>query len=364
MNRAHQPGRSGSENGLYRVAIVGAGSLKGKELAEVLPETTFPAVDIKLLDDDESLGQLESVGEEVTFVQSVRAENFEHVDFTFFASQPDFTRKHWRIAQQAGSLIVDLSHGLEDTPGARVRSPWLERELRHSQIPELEPAPVVAAHPAAVVLALLIARAQKVANLRSAVATVFEPASEHGRAGMDELHEQTVNLLSFQEMPKLVFDAQVAFNVLARYGENSSPTLESAERRILSHYRQITGQIPHPGFLPGGDVPVPSLMLVQAPIFHGHVFSLYIELEQAHSIGDFSQAIAGEHVALSRGSEELPSNVAAAGSEDVMVWIRADAQRETGFWIWAAADNLRVLALNAIDAAQQMAAAMPKGKLQ
>jgi aspartate-semialdehyde dehydrogenase len=105
-------------------------------------------------------------------------------------------------------------------------------------------------------------------------------------------------------------------------------------------------------------------MLVQAPTFHGHVFSLYIELEQPHSIGDFSQAIAGDHVALTRGSEESPSNIAAAGQDDIMVWIRADAQRETGFWIWAAADNLRVLALNAIEAAQQMAAAMPKGKLQ
>ena len=105
-------------------------------------------------------------------------------------------------------------------------------------------------------------------------------------------------------------------------------------------------------------------MLVQAPIFHGHVFSLYIELEQAHSIGDLSQAIAGEHVELTRVSEESPSNVAAAGQEEVLVWVRADAQRDTGFWIWAAADNLRVLALNAIDAAQQMAAAMPKGKLQ
>jgi aspartate-semialdehyde dehydrogenase len=358
MNRAHQPGRTGSENGLYRVAIVGAGTLKGKELAEVLPETSFPAVDIKLLDDDESLGQLESVGEEVTFVQSVRPENFEHVDFTFFASRPDFTRKHWRIAQQAGSMIVDLSHALEDVPGARVRSPWLERELRQSQIPELEPSPVVTAHPAAIMLALLVTRAQRVGSVRSAIATVFEPASEHGRAGMDELHEQTVNLLSFQEMPKQVFDAQVAFNLLARYGEQSSPPLEAAERRILSHYRQITGEAAR------GGVVVPSLMLVQAPIFHGHVLSLYIELEQPHSIGDFSQAIAGEHVALTRGSEESPSNVAAAGQEDVMVWIRADAQREVGFWVWAAADNLRVLALNAVEAAQQMAAAMPKGKLQ
>ena len=350
MNRQSKPAGT---DGLYRVAIVGAGTLKGKELAEVLPETSFPAVDIKLLDDDESLGQLEAVGEEVTFVQSVRAENFENVNFTFFASQAEFTRKHWRMAQQVGSMIVDLSYGLEDAPGARVRSPWLERELQQSQIPELEPAPVVAAHPAAVVLGLLIARAQKVANVRSAVASIFEPASERGRAGMDELHEQTVNLLSFQELPKKVFDAQVAFNLLARYGEHSSPTLESAERRIVSHIRQIAP-----------SVVVPSLVLLQAPIFHGHVFSLYIELEHPHSLGDFSQAIAGEHVALTRGAEESPSNVSAAGQEDVMAWVRADAQRETGFWIWAAADNLRVMALNAIDCAQQMAAAMPKGKLQ
>jgi aspartate-semialdehyde dehydrogenase len=69
-------------------------------------------------------------------------------------------------------------------------------------------------------------------------------------------------------------------------------------------------------------------------------------------------------VELTRGPEESPSNVAAAGQEDVLTWIRADAQRENGFWIWAAADNLRVLALNAIECAQQMAAAMPKGKLQ
>ena len=107
MNRAHQTGRS--ENGIYRVAIVGAGTLKGKELGEVLPETSFPAVDIKLLDDDESLGQIEAVGEEVTFVQSVRPENFENVDFTFFTSQPEFTILPVALLERytrRGNLIV------------------------------------------------------------------------------------------------------------------------------------------------------------------------------------------------------------------------------------------------------------------
>ncbi len=55
--------------GLYRVAIVGASSLKGKEVAEVLDDRNFPSVDIKLLDDDETIGQLESVRDEINFIQ-------------------------------------------------------------------------------------------------------------------------------------------------------------------------------------------------------------------------------------------------------------------------------------------------------
>ena len=48
-------------------------SLKGKEVAEVLDQRNFPSLDVKLLDDDESLGQLEAVKDEITFIQSVRA---------------------------------------------------------------------------------------------------------------------------------------------------------------------------------------------------------------------------------------------------------------------------------------------------
>ena len=47
---------------------------------------------------------------------------------------------------------------------------------------------------------------------------------------MDELHEQTVNLLSFQQLPKTVFDAQVAFNLLDRYGEKSLPVAGQRRR--------------------------------------------------------------------------------------------------------------------------------------
>ena len=89
---------------LYRVAIVGAGTLKGKEVAEVLGDRNFPSLDIKLLDDNDSLGKLEAVGEEVSFIQSVRAEQFEKVDFTFFACDQECTHHdHRSSAPQRGS---------------------------------------------------------------------------------------------------------------------------------------------------------------------------------------------------------------------------------------------------------------------
>src|SRR5579863_9477825 len=243
----------GHWGGLFRVAIIGAATLKGRELKEVLSDRNFPSTDVRLLDDEESLGQLQAVGEEPTFIQSVLPEHLENVDFTFFASDEVFTRNTWKMARKAGSDIIDLSYALEGEPGVLLRAPWIERELGTATKIDFIDAPVVVAHPAAIVLALLLLRAQKAGKIARAIATVLEPASEHGRRGMDELHEQTVNLLSFQQLPKGVFDAQVAFNVVDRYGERSTPPLSSVEDRILRHFRSIAHD----------RVQVPSLMLLQ-----------------------------------------------------------------------------------------------------
>jgi aspartate-semialdehyde dehydrogenase len=339
---------------LYRLAIVGAGTLKGKEIAEVLGDRNFPSADIKLLDDNESLGQLESVGDEVSFIQSVRSEQFDKVDFTFFASDQECTRQNWKKAQKAGSSIVDLSYALEEEDEAEVKSPWIQRQLGQTLTPELQPGPAVVAHPAAVVLALLLLRVQKAGAVKRVAALVFEPASEHGQKGMDELHEQTVNLLSFQPLPKKVFDTQVAFNMVARYGEQSVPSLGTVERRVLKHYQRIAGK----------DAPLPSLLLLQAPIFHGHALALHIEMDGTAEIESLSKALTGEHVTITGLAEESPSNVNAAGQSDVLVSIRPDPNLANGLWVWAAADNLRIAAATAVECAENMAASRPKGKIQ
>jgi aspartate-semialdehyde dehydrogenase len=338
---------------LYRVAIVGAASLKGKEVAEVLRERNFPAVDVRLLDDDESLGRLEAVGDEMNFIQSIRSEQFERVDFAFFASDPRSTRNNWKVARDLGDTIVDLSYALEDEPGASVRSPWIERQTGQPIAPELQPGPVVAAHPAATVLALLALRCEKFAKIQNMTATVFEPASENGQKGMDELHEQTVNLLSFQEQPKNVFDIQVAFNMVARYGQRSELALEAVSQRIRKHYSHIA-----PAAV------APALQVLQAPVFHGHGFSVYLEMEKPAAIADLSNALAGEHLAISGSPEDTPTNVNAAGQGDILVSLNPDTSHKNGVWLWATIDNLRVAALTAVECAETLTASRPRGQIQ
>lgn len=346
--------RADTAHGFYRVAIVGAASLKGKEIAEVLEQRNFPSSEVKLLDDDETLGQLEALKDEVTFIQGIRGEQFENVDFTFFASDAECTRKNWKQVQSAGSAIVDMSYALESEVGASIRAPWIERQLGHAAPPELQPGPVVVAHPAATVLALLLSRAERMAALQRAVVLVLEPASEYGQKGMDELHQQTVNLLSFQPLPKKIFDAQVAFNMVSRFGEESAESLSGVGDRIVKHY----------GAIAGAQSLMPSVLALQAPIFHSHAISLNLQFGSPADLEKLITALSGEHVSVVQSSQEAPNNVNAAGQGEILVSVLPDGVDPNSVWLWGTFDNLRVSAISAVECAEAMAAARPRGQIQ
>jgi aspartate-semialdehyde dehydrogenase len=344
---------------MFRVAIVGAATLKGRELKDVLDEMNFPAVDVKLLDDDESLGQIDQVGDEATFIQPPDPEHFRNVDFAFFASDADFTKRHWGSALQAGSTVLDLSYALDDHPNVTVRSPWIDKEIEREsgQQPgpeDLTTTTVVVAHPVATVLALLLLRARTLGTIETVVATVFEPVSEQGKRGMDELHQQTVNLLSFTALPKQVFDEQVAFNMLGRFGESSRLSLAGTEKRIARHFESLCN----------GRLQVPSLMLVQAPTFHAHTFSIYIQFAGEVDAANFAKALEGDHVTVIGAGEDGPSNISAAGQGSVLVSVRPDQASTKGVWIWAAADNLKISAITAVECASTLSTMRPLGKVQ
>jgi aspartate-semialdehyde dehydrogenase len=338
----------------YKIAIVGAASLRGKELNEALGDSAFGASDFVLMDDESSLGQLEAVGDEVTFIQRIESDAFNNIDFVFFAGAEDVTRKHWLKAQRAGASIIDMSYALESEPGVLVRAPWVQES---KTAPDLKTTAVSAAHPAAIVLALLLKRVQTVANVISASATIMEPASEYGRTALDELHQQTVGLLSFQPLPKDLYDAQVAFNVVSGLGESAKISLTASEARIRRHYEQLAE----------GRLPEAMVQLLHVPVFHGYGLSLAVTLDEPVSLDHIETSLSGDHMDVIVGGSEPPSNLSSAGQSDVIARVRTADGTELAtnkFWIWTVADNLKLAALNALACAEELRRLRPQGKVQ
>src|SRR5580700_7812498 len=92
-----------------RVAIVGASSLLGKELKQVLEERNFPADEIILLDESVMAGTLTEAGGEPTFIRALDEESFEGVRFAFFAGTAFDTERNWLVARRAGATVIDLT---------------------------------------------------------------------------------------------------------------------------------------------------------------------------------------------------------------------------------------------------------------
>jgi aspartate-semialdehyde dehydrogenase len=341
---------------VYKIAIVGASTLLGKELKDAVSESSLAAGELALLNEDEGLGQLDQVGDEITFVRPITADAFEHVDFTFFCGTEKLTQKYWREALRAGSTVLDLSGALDAETGVLVRSPWVEAQEVTADL--FTPA-VVPANPAALALGLLMERVQQAAPVRQAAATVMLPASEFGRAAMDELHQQTVNLLSFQSLPQAAFDAQSAYNLLSAFGENAKTSLGQIDARIRRQYSSLAGR----------RLPALAIQTISAPVFHGHAFSIFIELERPVGAAALEDVLSGEHVDLVLEETDSPSNLAATGQNNVLVRLRLEpgarnANESTRLWLWAASDNLRLQAQNAVDCALDLRRLRPQGTVQ
>ena len=333
----------------YRIAVVGAGSLLGKEVGDEIAESPLADATTLLLDNELESGTLEAVGEEASFIQTLEPAAFENIDVAIFADAPSL-REHGRTARQMGAAVVDATASREFKTDAPVRSPLVGNPAPL----DLETTTVQVAHPVASMLALVLRLARTAAPLKTTYATVLQPASELGRAGVDELQQQTISLLSFQPVPKDEFDAQVAFNLLPAVGESAKLPLADVRKRILADLETLLGQ-------PDAVL----LQLVQAPVFHGFAVSAFLEFETPIAEEAVLQAMRSEHIDLLGDEGDPPSNLTSAGQGQVLLQLRAaDAGLSTKFMLWMTADNLKLTARTAVACALELTRMRPIGTVQ
>ena len=198
-----------------RVAIVGASSLRGKELKQVLEDRNFPAEEILLLDESVMAGTLTEAAGEPTFIRALEEDSFDRVRFAFFAGTAFDTERNWQAAQRADATVIDLTGAVMASGRA---TPWIP-SLASVLPPPPRPAANGSAHPAPyfsppapVIIAATISAAMQKFNPKRIVLTLYPPVSERDQAGIEELESQTTNLLSFRPIEQAIFGAQVAFN--------------------------------------------------------------------------------------------------------------------------------------------------------
>ncbi len=335
---AHRGGRRAS------IAIVGGETLLGKEVNEILEASKIPAklqlvASLDAGDSGKPASILAAGKEEPIVMTSIESAELGSAQIVILAASKDSGHKVYEKIRDAkpAPVLIDLSGALEDLAESRLRAPMVERV---TQATSGAKGPVqTIAHPAAIAIALLLTHLQKAGAIRRAVIEIFEPVSERGKAGIDELQKQAVALLSFKPLPKAVFDAQVSFNMLSQYGSDAPLSLEEIELKVDRHLASL---------LAASGAPMPSLRLIQAPVFHGYSVSAWVEFEENPGMDRIFQALGSSHIDVRTHDHEPPTNVGVAGQGGITVGsIAQDRNQPRAWWFWVAADNLQIAAENA-----------------
>lgn len=330
----------------YRIAVVGASSLLGKEIAEELSTSSHAVI---LMDGEQDAAKLDQVGDEAAVILTVEPASFDGIDVAIFANARD-AEKYLSTARTLGAAVVDASGTLDGK--APVRSHVLPEAVLN-----LETDSVTAAHPVASLLAAPLHALGGLARITHAYATVLQPASENGAPALDEMHQQTVNLLSFQAVPTAIYDTQAAFNLQRRLGDESTATLGSTADRVRRQLAVLLGEAS----------PTPVLQFVQAPVFHGFAISLFVELDKQVELEEVERALDGDRMELVNEDDAPASNSSVAGSQRIQVEVRPEpltARKTATYSLWLVADNLKLAAQAAVSAAGELTRLRPRGKVQ
>lgn len=325
-----------------RIVITSASSLLGAELKTLLEEGRFAASDFRLVDEETVAGLLTEAGGEPAVIQPVEEDSFNKAWIVFFTGSPAFSKRNLELARKSGARIVDLSGEFAGNAEAQT---WLPKfdTLADVQFSKDVRMFAVPSAPAEIIARLTIALRQW--NLGSLTAVAFQAVSSSaGKPGIQELEAQTAQLLSFQSLGKEVFDAQVAFTMLDRFGSASRHKLQSS-LEILR--REVRSCLP-------ADMTAPALQLLHSPVYYGTTVTVCARI-----------AASADAIALQKSCESLgfsittedtaPDNVSSAGETSLQLAPpRPDPSTPGTWWFWAAADNLRLPAVNAVKLAEKL----------
>jgi len=328
----------------YKVAVVGATGLVGQEFIKVLEQRDFPMNSIELLASDRSAGKKLFVNHRELVVKETATASFKDVDIALFSAGAEISRYFSPLAAQAGAVVVDNSSAFR----METKVPLV--------VPEVNPEDIkwhkgIIANPNCSTIQMVVALnpLHKVNPIKRIVAVTYQAVSGTGSAAVEELTEQSKQVLEGQNTVPHVYPHQIAFNILPEIDVFLDNDYTKEEWKMVEETRKI---------MHAPDIAI-SAVCVRVPVFIGHSEALHVEFSQPLAADDAKRILAqapGVKVLDDPGISLYPQPWSAAGTDDVFVGrIHRDVSHPNGLVMWVVADNLRKgAALNTIQIAEEL----------
>ena len=325
-----------------RIVIAGASSLLGAELKSLLEESRFAASDFRLVDEESLAGILTDAGGEPAVIQPVEEDSFSKAWIVFFTGSSEFTERNLDLAQRSGARVIDLSG---EVAGRSQAQSWLLKQDDASSTTLNKDAKLFAVPSAPAEIVARLALAFNSLELTSLSAVAFQPVSASaGKPGIEELEAQTGQLLTFQPLGKEIFDTQVAFTMLDRFGEASRHKLQASLEILRREVRSV---------LPAA-IRIPAIQLLHAPVYYGTTVSTCAVLDSSTNVAAIAKSCAAAGFTITN-EDAAPGNISSAGETTIQLAPpQSDPSNPGTWWIWASADNLRLPAANAVKLAEKL----------
>ena len=329
----------------YRVAVVGATGNVGREILNILAERQFPLDEVAAVASSRSTGNVIDFGDSgrELKVQNIEYFDFEGWDIALFAAGSEVSKIYAPRAAAAGCTVIDNSSLYRMDPDV----PLIVPEVNPEAIAGYRAKNIIA-NPNCSTAQLVVALKplHDAATIKRVVVATYQSVSGAGKAGMDELFEQSRNIFVGDSNEPVKFTKQIAFNVIPHIDDFLDDGSTREEWKMMVETKKILD---------------PKIKLtatcVRVPVFVGHSEAVNIEFENEIS-ADQARNILRESPGLmvvdkrEDGGYVTPTEVVGEYATYVSR-IREDYTVENGLSLWVVSDNLRKgAALNAVQIAE------------
>jgi aspartate-semialdehyde dehydrogenase len=331
----------------YNVAVVGATGAVGNEMISILEQRNFPVKELTLLASERSLGK------EITFhgkpypVKVLAEDSFRGIEIGLFSAGGSISEKYAPIAARAGCIVIDNTSAFRMDPDI----PLIVPEVNPDAIALYKNRGIIA-NPNCSTIQMVVALKpiHDVAHIKRIVVSTYQAVSGTGKKAMEELMEQTRDILSFKEPKIRVYPHQIAFSCLPHIDVFLENGYTKEEMKMVNETKKIMGD---------NSIAV-TATTVRVPVFRCHSESVNIETEQkitASEVKILLSTAPGIRLVDNPEKREYPLPIDAVGKDETFVGrIREDESITNGINLWVVSDNLRKgAALNAVQIAEILA---------